>query len=165
VKGLADARIKFIPDIYYHSETTVINLNEFDTVTTIPTVDLAEPHHNIVRKIWDASSSFEVFQIINHNIPKSNIEGLLREIKSFRELRPKDKMWCYRRDSSLNYEKGVYFYSNSGLFYSRAVSWNDVIQIRSSPLLSVSIPDVCNKGMVHPEVRQRTFSSNVLKSL
>ncbi|KAK9757412.1 hypothetical protein RND81_01G161100 [Saponaria officinalis] len=161
VKGLTDSRVKFIPDIFYHSDVSVINLNEFDTVTTIPTVDLAEPHHNVVRKIWDASSSLGAFQIVNHNIPKSHIDGIIQGIKNFHELHPNDKMWWYGRDSSLNYDKGVYFYSNIDLFYSRAVSWQDMIQIRLSPL-PVSIPDVCKNEVTQWSAETRQIAERLM---
>ncbi|KAL9234415.1 hypothetical protein vseg_009289 [Gypsophila vaccaria] len=147
VKGLVDSGITQIPRLFCHPPETLFDPN--DSISTddhdiIPVVDLSRPHHEVVQKIQEASVKCGFFQVLNHNVPVTILDRLLKAVKAFHELPPHEKMRWYDREWNVN-GKGVGFFTNHDIYYARAGSWRDTIhcQLGPTPINPDNIPDVC----------------------
>lgn len=161
VKGLIDSGITTVPRIFHHPPATLSDIQQTvsndDHDSTIPVVDMSRPHHELVQRIRQASAEYGFFQVVNHGVPVTVLDRVVKSIKAFHELPPEEKMQWYDRDWHKP-DKGVSYFSNHDLFYSTAASWRDTLQIRLGPL-SVdpgSIPTVCRDEVMvwDKEVKQ-----------
>ncbi|KAL9234417.1 hypothetical protein vseg_009291 [Gypsophila vaccaria] len=163
VKGLVDSGITRIPRIFHHSpgslfdiQQSVVN-NDQDSQIIIPVVDLSRPRQDLVQMIGEASTKFGFFQVVNHGVPVTVLDQLVKAIKAFHELPPEEKKKCYDRDWH-KMGKGASYFSNHDLFYSTAASWRDTLYIRLAPVSvdPTTIPDVCRDEVMEweKEVKQ-----------
>ncbi|KAL9225631.1 hypothetical protein vseg_001532 [Gypsophila vaccaria] len=141
VRGLVESGIKGISHIFRNPNPIEINCDGIRHESTVPIIDLKDSPYNVVNKIRQASSSLGIFQVVNHNIPGSLIDGVIQATKKFHDD-SSEKSWWYLRDKSSDYDRGTYYYSNVDLFHSEFASWHDVLHVRLNPL-STRIPFVC----------------------
>ncbi|KAK9742874.1 hypothetical protein RND81_03G202500 [Saponaria officinalis] len=143
--------------MFHHPPKTLFDIQQSDTNDDhdiMPVVDLSRPHKELVQRIQQASAQFGCFQVVNHGIPAVVLDRL---VKAFHELPAEEKVQCYDRDWYVT-EKGVGFFSNHDLYYSKAASWRDTIHFRLGPV-SINpnvIPDVCREEVMEwdKEVKQ-----------
>ncbi|WOH12731.1 hypothetical protein DCAR_0832239 [Daucus carota subsp. sativus] len=136
VKGLVDAGVKKIPDIFIHPPD-VFEKNSGDKCKDfcIPVIDLEgldkdqESHQEIVDKVRCASETFGVFQVVNHGIPVNVLEEMLHGVRRFFEQDTEVKKEFYTRD----YTKKVAYHSNLYLFSARAADWRDTLYCVMAP--------------------------------
>ncbi|KAK9742872.1 hypothetical protein RND81_03G202300 [Saponaria officinalis] len=160
VKGLVDSGITRVPRIFHHPPETLFDIQHTvskDDQDLIPVVDMSRPHQELVQRIREASAKFGFFQVVNHGVPVPLLDRLVKAVKAFHELSPEEKVRCYDRNWNVT-DKGVGFFSNHDLFYSKAASWRDTIQFRLGPV-SINpnvIPDVCREEVMEwdKEVKQ-----------
>lgn len=144
VKGLIDSGITQIPSIFHHPEENLIDSENSPpdlAADPIPVIDLSGPTPEVVDQVRKAAGKFGFFQIINHGVPVSLLDRLVKAIKAFHELPAEERMKHYRRDMGT----GVNYFSNVDLFLSKAASWRDTLQLRLGPTMADvdAIPDIC----------------------
>ncbi|XP_038697201.1 1-aminocyclopropane-1-carboxylate oxidase homolog 1-like [Tripterygium wilfordii] len=160
VKGLVDSGITSIPPFFIHpphSLSTIVPTSSNPNI--IPTVDLSgidsDKRPVLVQQVARASRELGFFQIVNHGIPLKIMENMIGAIKSFHEQPTEIKSSIYRRD----FKRSVDFGSNIDLFYSKAASWRDTLQVRPSLLNNFEpeeIPEICRNEVLEwdKEVKQ-----------
>ncbi|KAH9612974.1 hypothetical protein KSS87_020237 [Heliosperma pusillum] len=171
VKGLVDSGITRVPRIFQHPPETLLELDRVvldddNGQNLIPVVDMNSTHQELVGGIREASTKLGFFQVINHGVPVTLLDELVKSIKAFHELPPEKKMECYDRDWNSS-DKGAGFFSNHDLFYSKAASWRDTLQFRLGPL-SINpndIPEVCRGEVMEWEKEVKKLSERLMELL
>ncbi|XP_017222312.2 1-aminocyclopropane-1-carboxylate oxidase homolog 1 [Daucus carota subsp. sativus] len=160
VKGLVDAGVKKIPDIFIHPPDVFEN-NSGDKCKDfcIPVIDLEgldkdqESHQEIVNKVRCASETFGVFQVVNHGIPVNVLEEMLHGVRRFFEQDTEVKKEFYTRDST----RKVVYYSNFYLFSAPAADWRDTLYcVMAPPPQPEELPAPCRDIQIE-------FSEQVMK--
>lgn len=149
VKGLVDSGITQIPSIFHHPTENLIDTGNSVSnlgADPIPVIDLSSPTPEVVDQIRTAASKFGFFQVINHGVPVSLLDRLVKAVKAFHELPAEERMSHYRRDM----ETGVNYFSNVDLFLSKAASWRDTLQLRLGPTMANidAIPAICRNEII-----------------
>ncbi|KAK6138890.1 hypothetical protein DH2020_027371 [Rehmannia glutinosa] len=151
VKGLVDAGIEKIPQIFIlpkDNKTNEAEADNFDKVDfSIPVIDLegigndSKLHQEIVEKIRHASESWGFFQVVNHGIPVSVLEEMLRGVRRFNEQDGEVKKQFYTRDVT----RKVVYNSNFDLYTSPAANWRDTFFcfMAPNPPKPEELPDSC----------------------
>ncbi|KAL6343545.1 hypothetical protein AAG906_024910 [Vitis piasezkii] len=105
VKGLVDAGMTKIPRIFIHPQHYLQDkLVCEDSQFSIPTIDLqgvtsdAILRAKAIEKIQNACEKWGFFQIVNHGIPKSDLEEMLAGVRRFHEQDAEVKKEFYTRD-------------------------------------------------------------------
>ncbi|KAJ3699352.1 hypothetical protein LUZ61_003057 [Rhynchospora tenuis] len=144
VKGLVDVGIDEIPPMFRHNPDPLPPAPTGSV--SVPTIDLSLPRGVVVDLIRAASHEWGFFQVINHGIPVSVIDGTLSAIRSFNELPPSDRSPYYSRSLT----GGVSYSSNVDLYKSSAASWRDTIQVLMGPARPDPdrIPPVCRQEIL-----------------
>ncbi|KAK1379867.1 2-oxoglutarate 2OG and FeII-dependent oxygenase superfamily protein [Heracleum sosnowskyi] len=151
VKGLVDAGVEKIPDIFVHAPDAFDkNSGDVCKELTIPIIDLEcldkDPmsHQEIVDKVRCASETFGFFQVVNHGIPVTVLEEMLHGVHRFFEQDTVVKKQFYTRDYT---KKVVYKYNtNYDFFSSPAAHWRDsfsCFMAPSPPPQPDELPELC----------------------
>lgn len=131
VKGLVDSGLTTIPRFFHHPSDT-LPAPKSDPKTRpdykIPIIDLSADRAAVIDQVRGASSTLGFFQIINHGVPLSRVNGLISSIKAFNEQPMEVKAQYYHREMG----HGASFSTNFDLFQSRAASWRDTLQVSNS---------------------------------
>lgn len=128
VKGLVDSGATKIPPIFLHNQLK-IQENSAHHQLTIPTVDLKgldkdeAVRSEIIAKVKEASESWGFFQIVNHGIPQSVMDGVIDGVRKFNEQDVEVKKEFYTRD----FTKTFVYNSNFDLYSAPAANWRDTI--------------------------------------
>ncbi|KAJ4969349.1 hypothetical protein NE237_016050 [Protea cynaroides] len=161
VKGLVDAGVVEVPRIFIHPPDTLPDLpsqlgsiqNSKQTHLSIPVIDMQEAiidedsteprsrRKEIIDKIQEASETGGFFQVVNHGIPQSVLEEMLKGVRRFFEQDTEIKKQLYTRDLF----RKVIYNSNFDLYTSPAANWRDTIyfQMSPQPLDPQELPLVC----------------------
>ncbi|KAL2469750.1 1-aminocyclopropane-1-carboxylate oxidase1 [Abeliophyllum distichum] len=148
VKGLVDARVEKIPQIFVSPSDNVEEVSDTNRADfSIPVIDLEaienDPigHEKIVEKIRDASETWGFFQVVNHGIPVSVLEEMLRGVRRFFEQETEVKKQFYTRDVT----QKVVYNSNSDLYSSPVANWRDTFFcfMAPNPPKPEELPDAC----------------------
>ncbi|TMX04727.1 hypothetical protein EJD97_005139 [Solanum chilense] len=138
VKGLVDARISMVPQIFIlPPKNRPESSNTCETQFSFPVIDLEgineDPikHKEIVEKVRNASETWGFFQVVNHGIPKSVLEGMLQGTREFFEQDIEVKKQYYTRDMT----KKVVHNSNFDLYSPSvpAANWRDSVLFSMAP--------------------------------
>jgi hypothetical protein len=136
VKGLVDAGVTEIPRIFYHPPHDTDNVSASgDTLFDIPVIDLqgidkdVRKRKKIVESIRDASETWGFFQLVNHGIPLSVLEGMKEGVHKFHEQDTQVKKELYTRDP----KRPVVYNSNFDLYSASASNWRDTFYCRMAP--------------------------------
>ncbi|KAK4361549.1 hypothetical protein RND71_020501 [Anisodus tanguticus] len=153
VKGLVDAGITEIPRIFIHPEVLGSGSSPSleETHFSFPLIDLENinkdpvKHKEIVKKIGDASETWGFFQVINHGIPVSVLDEMMRGARGFFEQDIEVKKQYYHRD----YTQRVVYNSNFDLYSPKtlAANWRDSLYstMGPDPLNPEELPEACRE--------------------
>ncbi|XP_059276917.1 1-aminocyclopropane-1-carboxylate oxidase homolog [Lycium ferocissimum] len=161
VKGLIDAGITKVPQIFIHPEAlTSINPNK--THFTFPLIDLHNinknpiNHKEIVKQIQEASETWGFFQVINHGVPVSVLNEMLRGARRFHEQGVDIKKPYYSRDVA----RKVMYNCNFDLFSHKALAanWRDSLYsvMAPNPAMPEELPETCREITIE-------YSDHVMK--
>ncbi|CAI9118217.1 OLC1v1019752C1 [Oldenlandia corymbosa var. corymbosa] len=148
VKGLVDAGITKLPGIFIRpADELSEDLNVGHSQKQVPVIDLGgigsdDQHKIIVDQIRRASEGWGFFQVVNHGIPASVLEGMLDGTRKFHEQDTELKKELYSRDP----RKKVRFESNFDLYTAPSAAWVDSMIInllRSNQLEPSELPEIC----------------------
>ncbi|KAK6781018.1 hypothetical protein RDI58_023202 [Solanum bulbocastanum] len=152
VKGLVDSGIVEIPRIFIRpSHELAEELTMCKSTLQVPVVDLSgieveDERKKIVNEIRDASEKWGFFQLINHGVPSSVLEGMIDGTRKFHEQDVEVKQEYYSSDPT----RGVRFESNLQLLTTkgRNATWKDTLYISKLVSEPDEIPEVCRKILV-----------------
>lgn len=136
VKGLVDAGITSLPKIFIRSpeelSKEVKHHHHHQSDLQVPVIDLSgigsgddDEHKKVIDELRQASQNWGFFQLLNHGIPASVLDGMLDGIRKFHELDGEVKKKYYSRERN----KKVRYESNIDLYRSKAANWRDTMTI------------------------------------
>lgn len=139
VKGLVDAGITKVPQIFIQptDHNTIPSINPSQTQFNFPLIDLdgikTDPirRRKVLEKVMEASESWGFFQIVNHGIPASVLEEMIKGVHEFHEQHTEIKKQWYTRDVSGNTR--VVYNCNFDLFTAPAANWRDTVYCTMVP--------------------------------
>ncbi|XP_051152936.1 1-aminocyclopropane-1-carboxylate oxidase homolog 1-like [Andrographis paniculata] len=163
VKGLVDNQIAKIPKIFVHPPYYNIDDSTHPTNArlSIPVIDLQKNHDEIVKMIGDASETWGFFQVVNHGIPESTLDGSLKAIRSFHEQEEEIKKLFYTREWS----KRVVYNCNFDLFNSPTANWRDTVflNMAPNPPLPEELPEILREAIWEYSNRVIEFARQLLR--
>ncbi|GFP95914.1 1-aminocyclopropane-1-carboxylate oxidase homolog 1 [Phtheirospermum japonicum] len=148
VKGLVDSGLLKVPKIFVRpSDELAQELTEHKNGTQIqiPVIDLsdiqkADGRKRIVEEVKIASETWGFFQVANHGIPTSVLDGMIDGIRKFNDQDVEEKKKYYSRD----FKRSVRFGSNFDLYRSRAANWRDTLTFPDPDQFNnEELPDSC----------------------
>ncbi|KAL2530793.1 1-aminocyclopropane-1-carboxylate oxidase-like protein 1 [Forsythia ovata] len=154
VKGLVDSGISKIPKLFIRPHDELANeSNHGRSNIQVPIIDLRgfetddDHRKKIINDLKQASKEYRIFQVLNHGIPLSVLDGMLDGIRRFHEQDAEIKKEFYSFDRF----KKVNYASNIDLYLSSAADWRDTLTI--SLLLSDHVepdelPAVCRSSII-----------------
>jgi isopenicillin N synthase-like dioxygenase len=149
VKGLVDANLSKIPRMFIVEESkrdssqssTTPNIN----IVNIPTIDLQAiseaARADLIERVRYACENWGFFQVVNHGIPSTVLDGMIDGIRRFNEQDPEEKKHIYSRDLT----RSVYYNSNFDLFQAPSANWRDTLVCITAPRTPnpEDLPSVC----------------------
>lgn len=147
IKGLVDSGIERVPRFLIHPPDSLPNFSEVtSTCFRVPVIDFEGYEERcrrtqIMKEVREASETWGFFQMVNHGVPVSLMENMLRVIREFHEQEREVKKEWYSRDS----KSPVRYFCNGDLFVSKAANWRDTIlfDFQDGPLDPKAFPPVC----------------------
>ncbi|KAK6161341.1 hypothetical protein DH2020_004722 [Rehmannia glutinosa] len=139
VKGLMDSGLIKIPEIFVRpSEELAEDELTYKNTTQIqvPVIDLSDIQINagrrkpIVEQVRIASETWGFFQVVNHGIPLTVLDGMIDGVRKFNEQDVAEKKKYYSRDN----KRKIRFNSSYDLFTSKTASWKDTLSFSFSGL-------------------------------
>lgn len=173
VKGLVDAGISKIPQIFIHPpenlENVTTNNISGNTSTCFPVVDLdgidndPEKRKQIVDKILDASETWGFFLVVNHGISQSILEEMLDGVRRFYEQDTDIKKEYYTRDFTTK----MIYNSNFDLYSSPAANWRDSFNCIMAPGTPQpeELPSVCREILLEYSKQVKGLGRELFKLL
>ncbi|KAL2530325.1 1-aminocyclopropane-1-carboxylate oxidase-like protein 1 [Forsythia ovata] len=154
VKGLVDSGISKIPKIFIRPHDELANeSNHVRSNIQVPIIDLRgfktddDHRKKIINDLKQASKDCGFFQVLNHGIPLSVLDGMIDGIRRFHEQDAEIKKEFYSRDRI----KKVKYASNIDLYRSSAANWRDTLTISllvSDRVEPDELPEVCRSSTI-----------------
>lgn len=113
----------------------------------VPVIDLQgienlDLRKKIITQVQQVSEQWGFFQVVNHGIPLSVLEGMTDGVRLFHEHDFEAKKRLYTYDLMQN----VRFNSNYDLYQPRAANWRDTLTLTTLPsntLNADKLPESC----------------------
>ncbi|KAK1395326.1 1-aminocyclopropane-1-carboxylate oxidase-like [Heracleum sosnowskyi] len=144
VKGLVDAGILNVPEMFIRPPDKLSEEVDYSrTHLQVPVIDFqgienSDRRKQIVSQVQHASEHWGFFQVVNHGIPLSVLEGMIDGVRLFHEHDFEAKKQLY----SLDPKKKVRFFSNYDLYQSQAANWMDTLLLTMLPSDQVTADDL-----------------------
>lgn len=135
VKGLIDAGITKIPEIFQEADKTNEIPVSHVSCTSIPVIDLlgleedAGKRSKIIDELKYASREWGFFQIVNHGLADHVLDEMLEGVRKFHEQDIELKECYYTRD----WTKKFVYNSSFDLHQILRANWRDTIYISTAP--------------------------------
>ncbi|KAL3727022.1 hypothetical protein ACJRO7_031861 [Eucalyptus globulus] len=128
VKGLSDSGLPKIPRIFVRpaEEIACDHSKSGAARIQIPIIDLknlATDRPGTVEQVLEAAREVGFFQVVNHGVPQSILEGAFDAARSFHELPKEVKAEYYGRDG----KRRVNFSCNFDLYKTTYATWRDTL--------------------------------------
>ncbi|GFP95919.1 1-aminocyclopropane-1-carboxylate oxidase homolog 1 [Phtheirospermum japonicum] len=156
VKGLVDSGLQKVPKIFVRpsdelAQELTTNKNGIHEIQ-IPVIDLSdiqkpEGRKRIVEEVKIASETWGFFQVMNHGIPTSVLDGMIDGIRKFNDQDVEEKKKYYSRDI----KRRVRYHCNYDLFTSNTACWKDTMIITfpgPDPTDHHDLPAPCRESTV-----------------
>ncbi|KAI3926129.1 hypothetical protein MKW98_028265 [Papaver atlanticum] len=151
VKGLVDAGIVKIPRMFIRpldelteelDHTKHENSNFEIPLIDIKSVDLNDHlrHKEVIDEVRRASETCGFFRLVNHGIPLSVMNEIIKGVKRFHEQDTEIKKQLFSNDL----KKGCMFHTNFDLYVSKYANWRDSLRcnlLSPDPLNPQELPD------------------------
>ncbi|KAK6150876.1 hypothetical protein DH2020_015808 [Rehmannia glutinosa] len=153
VKGLMDSGLLKIPNIFVRpseelAQESLLTYKNTTTKIQVPVIDLsdiqinADKRKQIVEQVRIASETWGFFQVVNHGIPLTVLDGMIDGVRKFNDQDVVEKKKYYSRDI----KRRVRFNSSYDLFTSTTASWKDTLTISfSGPAHPEELPPSCRE--------------------
>ncbi|CDP15734.1 unnamed protein product [Coffea canephora] len=151
VKGLIDAGVASLPRIFIRPPDELVEeLNLGYSQAELPVIDLSgietdDQRKSIVDELRQVSEEWGFFQVVNHGIPSSVLDGMIDGTCKFHEQEAELKKEYYSRDQ---FQK-VRYESNIDLYRSRVANWRDTMTINllySNEVVPDELPEICRSS-------------------
>ncbi|XP_055812699.1 1-aminocyclopropane-1-carboxylate oxidase homolog 1-like [Solanum dulcamara] len=152
VKGLVDSGIVEIPRIFVRPPHELAEeLTMSKSTLQVPVVDLCgieveDGRKKIVDEIREACEKWGFFQLINHGVPSSVLEGMIDGTRKFHEQDVEVKKVYYSSDPTrgVRYESNIQLLTTKG----RTATWKDTLYVNELVSEPEEIPEVCRTTLV-----------------
>ncbi|KAG5112769.1 hypothetical protein JHK82_036038 [Glycine max] len=162
VKGLVDFGILKLPRFLIHPPESLpsspTSSNNTTSTLQVPVIDFTGYDDDddddesccrrlkIVREIREASEKWGFFQMVNHGVPVSVMDEMLRVIREFHEQSKEVKKEWYSRDPKVR----VRYFCNGDLLVAKVANWRDTIMFhfQEGPLGPEAYPLVCREAVI-----------------
>ncbi|KAJ8760464.1 hypothetical protein K2173_015131 [Erythroxylum novogranatense] len=176
VKGLVDAGIEKIPDIFVLPPDPEVADDQGSSAThpislQIPVIDLKYVHDEenknarkqIVQEILEASEKWGFFQVVNHGVSTDTLEKMIDGVREFHEQPNEEKMKFYSRDIS----RKVRYNSNFNLYDLKAANWRDTSYFIMAPDAPQpeEFPEVCRDITIKYSAQAREVGITIFELL
>ncbi|EYU25981.1 hypothetical protein ABFS82_07G044400 [Erythranthe guttata] len=170
VKGLTDSGLLQIPKIFVRPPDELAEeLTYKKTQLQVPVIDLSEiddseRRKKIVEEARIASETWGFFQVVNHGIPQTVLDGMIDGVRHFNEQNIEEKKKYYSRDNT----RRVRFNSSYDLFTSRTASWRDSLTISFSgldPIDQDELPPSCREPALEYSKHVENLGNTLLEIL
>ncbi|KAF3456803.1 hypothetical protein FNV43_RR01457 [Rhamnella rubrinervis] len=141
VKGLGDAGLLKIPRMFIHEQQMVISKTSSD----LQGIDKDENvRRGVIDQVRYACENWGFFQVVNHGIPASVLDGIIDGVRRFHEEDPEVKKAFYGRDYT---NKKVSYITNFDLYEAPATNWRDSLHCFMAPTRPdpEDLPAVCRE--------------------
>ncbi|KAF8016531.1 hypothetical protein BT93_H1905 [Corymbia citriodora subsp. variegata] len=172
VKGLADSGIASLPRFFLRPPEDIAADRHCSgpaapTRLEIPVIDLgslaAGGRPAAVARVLEAGREVGFFQVVNHGIPESVLEGVLAAARAFHELPAEVKVGYYSREMG----RKVKFTSNFDLYESKHANWRDTLfcVMGPEPLDPLELPLVCRDMMMEYSRQVKALGTTLFELL
>ncbi|PHT38999.1 hypothetical protein CQW23_22572 [Capsicum baccatum] len=171
VKALVDEGIVEIPRIFIRPPDELAEeLNRGESTLQVPVVDLSgieveDRRKEVIDEIREASEKWGFFQLINHGVPSSVLEGMIDGTRKFHEQDAELKKDYYSRDRK---NRRVRYETDLHLYNSKTVNWRDTLNISmivTGHIEPEEIPEVCRKEFLKSMNHIRKLGETLLDLL
>ncbi|GAB4843196.1 hypothetical protein Ancab_040456 [Ancistrocladus abbreviatus] len=157
VKNLVDGGVTKIPRIFLNNlNSNTITLGRRDQPSLhsgIPVVDLQGIRENpslrrkVLEEVRSASEEWGFFQVVNHGIPLSVMDEMVKGVRAFHQLDSEVKKGYYSRNDPTTRFK---YYSNFDLYRAPVTNWRDTIAyvVAPNPPHPDEVPQVCREIII-----------------
>ncbi|MCL7045481.1 hypothetical protein MKW94_005297 [Papaver nudicaule] len=117
----------------------------------VPVIDITSAdindqrqHKEIIDEVRRASGTWGFFQLVNHGIPSTVMNEIIKGIKRFHEqdTEIKKQLFSFSNDP----KTGCMFHTNFDLYVSKYANWRDSLRcnlLSPDPLNPQELPDTC----------------------
>ncbi|XP_020231551.1 1-aminocyclopropane-1-carboxylate oxidase homolog 1 [Cajanus cajan] len=155
VKGLVDSGILKLPRFLIHPPETLPSSSSSSTRLHlhVPVIDFTghdvddRRRSEIVGEIREASEKWGFFQMVNHGVPVSVMEEMVRVIREFHEQEREVKREWYSRDEKMR----VRFFCNGDLLVGKVANcWRDTLMFdyQHGSLSPQDYPPLCREAVI-----------------
>ncbi|WCJ24008.1 2-oxoglutarate (2OG) and Fe(II)-dependent oxygenase superfamily protein [Euphorbia peplus] len=165
VKGLVDSGVHKIPRIFLHGDEE--SNKKSGNNHKIPIIDLQgineDPslRRHVVEKVGEACEKWGFFQMINHGIPQSVLDGMIDGIRRFHEQDNEVKKEYFSRDET----RKVIYNTNFDFYQAKSANWRDSLYcpMAPNPPNPLEIPSICREIMIDYSNRVMKLGTTLLQ--
>ncbi|KAI3974239.1 hypothetical protein MKX01_028271 [Papaver californicum] len=158
VKGIVDAGIIKIPRMFVRPlDELTADLDHIEHVNSnfeIPVIDMKSVdqdnhrrHKEVIDEVRLAAGTWGFFRLVNHGIPLTVMNEIIKGMKRFHEQDTEIKKQFYSNDT----KTGCMFHTNFDLYVSKYANWRDSLRcnlLSPDPLDPQELPDICRDIIV-----------------
>ncbi|KAI3977824.1 hypothetical protein MKX01_036664 [Papaver californicum] len=162
VKGVADSGLLNIP-----KESLLLVDKSKIHESMIPVIDLEEMQNRrkeVVNEIRLASESWGFFQLLNHGVPETIMDEMIKGVAKFHEQDTEVKKQFYTRDST----RKVKYQTSFDWFQTKSAKWKDTLicSMLSPDLIAPQeLPDTCRDVILEYTEHVRILGDSLIELL